>query len=142
MEPIFGEPQPGTRYVDRPGAYALIRDETGRMPIMQIEPGRHFLPGGGMEPGETPEHCLIREIAEEIGHAALIGEPLGRATQYVDSLRIGPVAVRAHYFRARLGGALPVHPEHACLWLPPEAAIPLLVREADRWAITRFLLSA
>ena len=31
--------------------------------------GHWCLPGGGMEPGETPEECIVREVREECGIA-------------------------------------------------------------------------
>lgn len=140
MEPAFGERLPGIDYVERPGAYAIILNAQGHMPIVHLGEGRHFLPGGGIEAGETPEHCLIREIAEELAHEARIGAPLGRTVQYVTvSRRGGALAVLAHYFRAEIGARLPVEPEHEVLWLEPTAALPLLAREADRWLVATAL---
>ena len=52
-------------------ACALV-DADGRVLIAQRPQGKQLaglweFPGGKVEPGETPEECLIRELREEIG---------------------------------------------------------------------------
>ena len=52
-------------------ACALV-DADGRVLIAQRPRGKQLaglweFPGGKVEPGETPEECLIRELREEIG---------------------------------------------------------------------------
>ncbi|NJR13216.1 MAG: 8-oxo-dGTP diphosphatase MutT [Phyllobacteriaceae bacterium] len=52
-------------------ACALV-DPDGRVLIAQRPEGKAMaglweFPGGKVEPGETPEECLIRELEEEIG---------------------------------------------------------------------------
>lgn len=52
-------------------AVALV-DREGRVLLQQRPPGRSMaglweFPGGKVEPGETPEAALIRELQEELG---------------------------------------------------------------------------
>lgn len=44
----------------------------------QPHPGRWEFPGGKIEPGETPRQCLEREINEELGVTAEVGDLLLR----------------------------------------------------------------
>jgi 8-oxo-dGTP diphosphatase len=59
-------------------AAALIRDAEGRYLITERRRGSHLaglweFPGGKLEPHETPEACLRRELAEELSATFTIG---------------------------------------------------------------------
>src|ERR1700744_1605589 len=54
------------------GIKGLIRNKTGKILLLKIpawggSPGYWDMPGGRMDPGETFEETLRREMAEEIG---------------------------------------------------------------------------
>ena len=53
-----------------PSVAAVIHDPDGRL-LLQRKPGAEgwSLPAGGIEPGESPEDALRREVLEEIGRA-------------------------------------------------------------------------
>ncbi len=62
-------------------AIALIRKQDGAYLITRRYENAHQgglweFPGGKVEPGETPEETLKREVAEELGVEIEVGEPL------------------------------------------------------------------
>ena len=55
----------------RVAVYGLLRSERGvllaRSSNLSAVPGRWFLPGGGLDFGETPQAAVVREFQEEAG---------------------------------------------------------------------------
>lgn len=44
----------------------------GRVVLLKNERGEWELPGGRIEPGETPRQCLAREVKEELGQVVTV----------------------------------------------------------------------
>jgi 8-oxo-dGTP pyrophosphatase MutT (NUDIX family) len=118
--------------VEQSGAYAVILDEQGRVLTVRAENGRCYLPGGRIEPGETPRQALAREIAEECGWSAAILSPLRQSTQEIMG---GDILLRTSHWRARLLAPLATIPECRPDWLAPQEAAVSFHREADRAAL-------
>jgi 8-oxo-dGTP pyrophosphatase MutT (NUDIX family) len=45
----------------------LVIDYQGRVPLRKNERDEWELPGGKLEVGESPEHSVCHEVAEELG---------------------------------------------------------------------------
>jgi 8-oxo-dGTP pyrophosphatase MutT (NUDIX family) len=56
-----------------PSAAAMIRDGEGRILLVRHVEGRWMLPGGAIEPGESPGEAARRECLEEAG---IVVEPV------------------------------------------------------------------
>ena len=99
----------------RPAAVALVvvPDAAGRAAVvltrramgLRKHGGQWALPGGGLDPGETPETAALRELHEEVGLALPPDHVLGCLDDYPtrSGFVITPVVV--------WGSAEPLHPD-------------------------------
>jgi 8-oxo-dGTP diphosphatase len=137
--PVFGIRLPGCRYVVRPSAYAIVRDAQGRIAVVR-SPRGWFLPGGGIEAGESAEQAAVRETREESG--LLIGPRavLGTATEIVHSPAGNAGIDKASVFiDAAIAGTTPkAEADHELFWLPPAQAVERLSHKSHRWAVEQF----
>lgn len=77
-------------------------------------PGMWEFPGGKIEPNETPQDSLVREIEEELGCIINVGELIADITHEYPT-----VIVRLITYKATIKHGTPVAKEHDQLvWLP------------------------
>jgi 8-oxo-dGTP diphosphatase len=112
---------------------------TQRSSAMSL-PLKWEFPGGKIREGESAEHCLQRELQEELGITAAVVEALQPSTH-----RYGSFTVTLHPFRcAAPSGPITLHEHAALAWVAPEdlpsldwAAADLPVIEAYRALVGR-----
>jgi 8-oxo-dGTP pyrophosphatase MutT (NUDIX family) len=127
--PVFGTRSPDLVYRPRPGAYALVFDAAGRVALVHEEQD-WYLPGGGLEPGETHEQALVREIQEECACGIRIESRFADAVEYLVTRSGRPLEAQLRYYRARFVGT------PTARWLTPAEAGLCLRRRSDAWAIS------
>ncbi len=78
MIPRYGPPPGRQNYRLRPGAYAVLIRGDRVLLTFQHQPTPEFqLPGGGIDPGESPLAALHREVLEETGWTIATPRRLG-----------------------------------------------------------------
>ncbi len=116
-----------------PVVCALIEDGAGRVLVAQRPahkhlPGKWEFPGGKVEPGESPEAAIVREIREELGCDFTVTFTLPRNLhQYAVLIEMIP-------FVGRLapGSPPPEAREHLAIrWLPPAELTSVDLAPAD-----------
>ncbi|HXH92676.1 MAG TPA: NUDIX domain-containing protein [Thermoanaerobaculia bacterium] len=137
--PVFGNAPKETSAKVRPSAYALIENDRGQFAIVRTKEGT-YLPGGGIDAGETPGEAVIRETLEECGLSVRIGSLIAEAVQFawseaeetyfekrstfVDAEVLGPDTSR-------------LEADHEVLWVDAETACTMLTHESHAWAVRR-----
>ncbi len=137
----FGQQVAGEKYLRRPGAYGLIvRDDRVAVTIWR---GGVYLPGGGIDEGETAEQALHREVMEEIGWTIEIIAEVGRSQQFVRSQVVDAYFNKIQTFytaRPLEQVSSESEPEHELIWMPLAEAAVRLTEESNGWAVKTFLM--
>ena len=137
--PLFGERIEGRSYAVRPCAYAIVPDARGQIVIVRTSEGV-FLPGGGMDPGESPEQAAIRETREECALEIRVSRVIARATNIVQAAEAAAgFEKRSTFVAGEQGASLDGPPEHAVLWVSPAEAISRITRPAHAWAVEQWV---
>ena len=127
---------------------AAITDPRGRVLLARRAVGRDLaglweFPGGKVEPGETPEQALVRELREELGIEVRPGAPLIAVPQAYPTKRLR-LDVR---LVSAWNGVPKGHEGQALAWVPlhrlasyamPPADIPVVaaLTQPDRYLVT------
>jgi 8-oxo-dGTP diphosphatase len=112
---------------------AAIIEGEGRVLIAKRRPGKHMgsrweFPGGKIEPGESPEESLARELLEELGVQARIGEFLSSCSYEGDG-----VSLELLVYRAGIISGIPQLLEHQeILWVRPADLLSYDLADSDR----------
>lgn len=135
--------RPGVRYRLRTGVYALLPRDGAVLLTHQAEPEPEFqLPGGGIDPGESPIAALHREVFEETGWRIAAPRRLGafRRFTYMPEYDLWAEKL-CHVYVARPVRAHgdPTEPGHFAYWAEAGLVPDILSSAGDRAFVARWL---
>ncbi len=133
----YGESvRPDVSYRLRPGAYAVLAAGSDLLLTHQMAPEPEFqLPGGGIDPGESPLQALHREVMEETGWTIGGLRRIGayRRFVYMPDYDLWAEKVCSIYLGRPIRRiSAPSEPGHTAVFLPAEEAVPILGSPGDR----------
>jgi 8-oxo-dGTP diphosphatase len=108
--------------IEKDGRILIARRKSGDQMARKWE-----FPGGTIEPGETPEQCLKRELLEELGVEIGIDEFICSSTWKYDHATIKLLAFKA----TLISGELILHDHAEISWVTPQELADYDFPEAD-----------
>ena len=138
--PTFGERSAHATWVPRPGAYSLIEAADGRIALVRTHEGL-FLPGGGIEAGETAAEAACREALEECGLAIEPKDWRVCARRYAYSTPEDKHFEKRCTFIAaiQVGPAgTPLERGHELVWAEPAEATARISDDSHAWAVAQW----
>lgn len=132
----FGVQLEGRTYVKREAAYGIVIKD--QKIAVASTPRGCFLPGGGVEEGESNQICLARECEEEIGMVVEVDS-------FIMSTRLFGITPRqkqatemvGHFYYAHDTGITveKIEEDHTLVWMTLEDARKKLRLEHQAWVI-------
>jgi 8-oxo-dGTP diphosphatase len=117
---------------------AAVIERGGKLLIARRKPGKHMggkweFPGGKIEPGETPQESLARELTEELDVSAEVGELLCEVQYSGDG-----VELELFVYRVRITGGEPILREHDEIrWAYPRELASFDLADSDREVVEK-----
>lgn len=141
--PSFGDKQTGVDYKSRYGVYAVLPDKNREKVILVQAPnGAWFLPGGEIEAGENHFSALERELLEELGFTATLGQYYGQADEYFYSSHRDQHFHNPAYIYEVTSYQVadkPLEDFNNLAWFSLDEALTKLKRGSHRWGIEQWL---
>lgn len=139
----FGPPpRTDQTYRIRPGAYAILPIKDRFLLTLQTQPKHDVqLPGGGVDPGESPLQALHREVKEELGWSIAKPKKLGVFRRFVFMPEYDMWAEKVCHIYVALPVrqiSPPTEPHHQALVLPRYDAVHSLGNDGDRYFLATF----
>ncbi|MGT2925795.1 NUDIX hydrolase [Streptococcus cuniculipharyngis] len=137
--PTFGQKEDQITYTTRLGVYAIIPDaKHEKIILVQAPNGSWFLPGGEIEAGEDHLTALKRELLEELGFTATIGQYYGQADEYFYSSHRDQHFYNPAYIYQVTDfkqDQSPLEDFNQLAWFPVDEAITKLKRGSHQWGV-------
>jgi 8-oxo-dGTP diphosphatase len=119
---------------------AAVLEKNGNWLIAKRKKGDRFaglweFPGGKLEPGESPEECLVRELSEELGIRVRVDRFLGSVRYSSPDFAIELIA----YSASHIAGSIRLQDHEKVRWVSPSEVGRFALTEPDRLLLDKLL---